>query len=66
MENEDVRLQVFTTEVTYRAIAAKMGVSHEYVCRLMSHPLSEKNRERILQAIEALKDEKSNGEVIEV
>lgn len=51
MINEDIREKVFKSEVTYREIARAMNCRAEYLSRIMSKPLSEKNRKKILDAL---------------
>lgn len=55
MINADIRKDVFESGITYRKIAQQMNVTPEYLCRIMSVELSEKNRERIRKAIDAVK-----------
>ena len=55
MINTEIRKQVFESEITYKQIAAAMGVSHEHLCRMMARELSEKNRLRILKAIDQVR-----------
>jgi len=57
MTNIDVRIAVSESGLTYRAIAKKMGISHEWLSRLMRHTLSPDNKERILSAVKELKEE---------
>lgn len=52
MINEDIREKVFKSEITYREIARAMNCRAEYLSRIMSKPLSEKNKKKILEALE--------------
>lgn len=51
MVNEDVRMRVFVSGITYRQIAVAMGCRYEYLSRIMCKPLSDKNRKKVLDAI---------------
>ena len=53
--NMDIREKIVKERLFHKDIAKQMGVSQEYFCRLMASELSETNRIRILNAIEALK-----------
>lgn len=55
--NEDVRLRVFVSGITYRQIAAAMGCRHEYLSRIMCKPLSDKNRKKVLDAIHEVENQ---------
>lgn len=55
MENKSIRKKVFDSELTYRKIAKAMNCRAEYLSRLLSKPLSEKNRKKVLDAIELAK-----------
>ena len=57
MENLDIRLLVKDNGLTYRKIAQTIGITHWYLSKLMSKPLSVKNRIRILDAIGELTSE---------
>lgn len=59
MENLDIRVRVYDSGITYRAIADKLGVTPEYLSRLMRKPLSDKNKQRIAKALDELE---SRGE----
>lgn len=56
MTNLDIRLAVSDKGLTYRQIAAEMGITPEYLSRLMSKDLKPGMRERILNAIDRLED----------
>ena len=55
MVNADIRRKVFEAEISYKEVAAALGVTHEHLCRLLASELTEKNRERVLEAIEQVK-----------
>ena len=55
MVNAEIRKQVFESEITYKQVAAALGVSHEHLCRMLARELSEKNRARILEAIDQVR-----------
>lgn len=57
MENLDIRLLVRDSGLTYRQIAKVLGITYWYLSKLMSKPLSVKNRIRILDAIGELTSE---------
>lgn len=56
MKNIDIRLVVSDKKLTYRQIAAEMGITSEYLSRLMSKDLKPGMRERILNAIDRLEN----------
>lgn len=58
MKNLDIRLAVSDSGLTYRELAAEMGISACHLSRLMGHDLKPANRERILAAIDKLQREK--------
>lgn len=64
MTNEDIRLRVFISGLTYRQIAAAMGCRHEHLSRIMRKPLSDKNRQKVLDAIHEIENQEreSNNE----
>lgn len=55
MVNAEIRRDVFENGLIYRDIARKMGVTPEYLCRILRKELSDRNRKRIEAAIEELK-----------
>lgn len=55
--NFDIRELIDKSEIQYKDIAATMGVSSVYLSRIMCAPLTNKNRKRILAAIEQLNAE---------
>lgn len=60
MQNIDIRIIVSSKGLTYRKIAAEMGVTPEYLSRVMGADLKPGMRERIMNAIdrvEHLKEE---------
>lgn len=54
MQNIDIRIIVSGKGLTYRQIAAEMGVTPEYLSRIMSKDLKSGMRERILNAIDRI------------
>lgn len=61
MENLDVRLIVADAKVTYKAIAARIGVTPEYLSRCMRFPLKPDMKERIIAAVDDLRGEKNDA-----
>lgn len=61
MINADIREKVFKEEITYREIAAAMGVTGEHLSRLLADELTEQNRARIEAAIETVLQEKQGA-----
>ena len=51
MVNRDLRQMIFDKELTFKAVAAGCGISREYLSRLLRKPVSDKNREKILDGI---------------
>lgn len=62
MKNLDIRIAVKDSGLTYKRIAQQIGISQEWLSRIMSQKLSKKNRERILAAIEAIKKEEAEND----
>lgn len=54
MKNIDIRLVVSDKGLTYKKLAAEMGISHEHLSRVMSKELKPNMRTRILNAINEL------------
>lgn len=59
MVNKQIRELIFESEITYRQVAAVIGISHEHLSRLLSKELNDRNRERILNAVEQVRTAKS-------
>lgn len=59
MRNLDIRILVRENGLTYKRIAQKIGISQEWLSRLMARKLSDENRERIIAAVEAIKAEEA-------
>jgi predicted XRE-type DNA-binding protein len=57
MKNLDLRQAVEQSGLKYQAIAAAMGVSASWLCRLMKKDLSPEEKIRILSAIQRLRGE---------
>lgn len=54
MENLSIRLMVEKSGLKYQAIAKEMGISQEWLSRLLRKELSADNKVRIMGAIERL------------
>ena len=61
MKNLDIRIAVKESGLTYKAIAKEIGISPEWLCRLMRADLSPENRIRIMTAIDRLKAREAKG-----
>lgn len=61
MKNIDVRVLVSESGVTYKAIAAELGITPEWLSRLMRFTLTAENKARITEAVEKLKGETDEG-----
>lgn len=59
MVNKAIRELIFESEITYRQVAAVIGISHEHLSRLLAKELNDRNRERILAAIEQARSSRS-------
>lgn len=57
MENIGIRLLVSDSHLKYKDIAQKMGISPEWLSRLMRKDLNPENREKILKAVSELRGE---------
>lgn len=55
MKNLDVRVMVSDSGLKYKAIAKELGISPEWLSKLMKHTLTADNRARIIAAINKLK-----------
>lgn len=60
MENLEIRLMIAESGLKYKDIAKKIGICISHMSRIMSAPLSQRNRVRIINAIEELKEERRN------
>lgn len=58
MENLDVRILVAENHIRYKDIAKKMGISPVWLSTQLRYELSLVTKERIIQAIEELKNDK--------
>ena len=54
MKNLDIRMLVSETGLKYKDIAKDLGISREWLCRLMRSDLSVENKIRIMGAIKRL------------
>lgn len=61
MKNIDVRVLVSDSGLTYKAIAAELGISAEWLSKLMRYTLTADNKARILAAIDRLKGAEADG-----
>lgn len=52
--NEDLRLEIFKSGLSYRKIASEMKISPEWLSRVMSRKLTPEMRRRINVAIDEL------------
>lgn len=57
MKNLEIRQMVSECGLKYRDVAREIGISPEWLSRLLRNELSPGNRERILRAIEELEKE---------
>ena len=55
MKNLDIRIAVKDSGLTYKAIAKEIGISPEWLCRLMKADLSPENQIRIITEKDRLK-----------
>ena len=62
MRNLDIRILVRENGLTYKRIAQKIGISPEWLSRLMARKLSDENRERIISAVEAMIEEEAEND----
>ena len=58
MENLDVRILVAENHIRYKDIAERMGISPVWLSTQLRYELSLVTKERIIQAIEELKNDK--------
>ena len=59
MENLDVRILVAENHIRYKDIAERMGISPVWLSTQLRYELSPVTKERIIQAIKELKDDKN-------
>lgn len=59
MNNLDIRLMIAESGIKYKDIAKKIGISATYLSTLMRYELTPVMRDRIVRAIEELKDDKN-------
>ena len=60
MNNLDIRLMVAESGIKYKDIAKKIGISATYLSTLMRYELTPVMRDRIVRAIEELKDDRNS------
>lgn len=58
MENLDIRILVAENHIRYKDIAERMGISPVWLSTQLRYQLSPVTKERIIQAIKELKDDK--------
>lgn len=58
MENLDIRIMVAENHIRYKDIAEVMGISPVWLSTQLRYELSLVTKERIIQAIEELKNDK--------
>lgn len=58
MENIDIRIMVSEEHVRYKDIAKKLQISPQYLSTLMRYTLSPAMRQRIINAVEELRNDK--------
>ncbi|MBO5388502.1 MAG: LacI family DNA-binding transcriptional regulator [Lachnospiraceae bacterium] len=56
MNNLDIRIYVKESGLLFKDVAEQMGVTPEYLSRVLRYKLKPKMRERILSAIRELKE----------
>lgn len=61
-DNLDIRVIVAAAGVSYKQIAAQMGVTPEYLSRVMGRPLKPEMRLRITAAVDALTGQEVDGD----
>lgn len=61
MENLEIRLLVADMKLAYKEIAARIGVTPEYLSRCMRFPLKTEMRARIMAAVDELRGEKDDA-----
>lgn len=59
VKNLDVRILVSESGLKYKAIADQMGISAEWLSKLMKYTLTAENKARIIAAINKLKEVKA-------
>lgn len=57
MENLEIRLLVSATKLSYKKIAARIGITPEYLSKCMRFPLKSDMEARIMAAIDDLRGE---------
>jgi len=59
LENLDIRIMVAENHIRYKDIAEVMGISPVWLSTQLRYELSPVTKERIIQAIKELKDDKN-------
>ena len=57
MENLDIRILTKSSGLMYKDVASRMGISKEYLSRVLRYPLKPKTKERIMTALYELRGE---------
>lgn len=60
MRNIDIRVEITKADLKFKEIAKHLGMARTSFSRKLTHNLSDKERKRILQAIEELKQQKES------
>ena len=56
MKNVDIRMMVSESKLKYKDVAKEIGISPEWLSRLLRFTLSPENKLRITEAIDRLKE----------
>ena len=58
MNNLDIRIEMMKSGVTVKQLAKSAGITREWCGKLLSKPLSDRNRLRILDALARIQTDK--------
>lgn len=61
MSNKEVRIAIIQANIRQYQVADKLGIAEQNFSRKMRYEMSEKEKKRVLKAIEELKQENSKG-----
>lgn len=59
MSNQDIRIAMIQANIKQYQVADKLGIAEHNFSRKMRYEISEKEKARVLQAIEELKNKRS-------